>query len=271
MENKTVMSSSSTLENMLENATVYVTIVGGIFLFVAGNIGCMGNILVFRSQTYRRQACFIYLFWGTIASLFILNCILLTRILESGFNVSLMDISNVFCRIREFISMVMYQSENTMFLFATLDRILSAQRSNKLRLWSNRVPLAYKLVVANFVLWIAVSTHRLVLYTNVHRSCEAEEGFYRVFDTYLDMALTAVGAPLLVIVLTALLWHTIRSVSQRHAALQNQGINEEIDSQLSIMLFTQSVLAVINYVPYGIYILYALFTDGWIKSTLRIA
>ncbi|CAF1380796.1 unnamed protein product [Adineta ricciae] len=37
------------------------------------------------------------------------------------------------------------------------------------------------------------------------------------------------------------------------------------------MLFTQSVLAVINYVPYGIYILYALFTDGWIKSTLRIA
>jgi hypothetical protein len=129
MSNTTTSDINDSLENTLETITIYVMICGGIFILIAGNIGCIGNIIVFRSQAYRRQACFIYLFWETIASFFILNCILLTRILESGFKISLMDAFDPICRIREFISLFMYQNENTLFLFATLDRILSAQRS----------------------------------------------------------------------------------------------------------------------------------------------
>jgi hypothetical protein len=129
MNNATTTDLDNSLVNTLDNITKYVIIFGGIFILVGGNFGCIGNVIVFRSQTYRRQACFIYLFWATIASFFILNCILLTRILESGFKISLMDAFDPVCRIREFISLFMYQNENTLFLFATLDRILSAQRS----------------------------------------------------------------------------------------------------------------------------------------------
>ena len=129
MDNVTTSEMTSSLESTLESITIYVMICGGIFILIAGNIGCVGNVVVFRSQAYRRQACFVYLFWEIIASLFILDCILVTRILQSGFQISLMDASDVFCRIREFISLFMYQNENTLFLFATLDRILSAQRS----------------------------------------------------------------------------------------------------------------------------------------------
>jgi hypothetical protein len=129
MNNTTTSDIDNSLTNTLNSITIYVMICGGIFILIAGNIGCIGNIIVFRSQAYRQQACFIYLFWETIASLFILNCILLTRILESGFQISLMDAFDAVCRIREFISLCMYQNENTLFLFATLDRILSAQRS----------------------------------------------------------------------------------------------------------------------------------------------
>ena len=129
MNNNTIDDISHNLEDILTSITTHVMIWGGIILLITGNIGCIGNILVFRSEIYRRQACFIYLFWESIASLFILNCILLTRILESGFRISLMDASDTFCKIREFISLFMYQNENTLFLFATLDRILSTQRS----------------------------------------------------------------------------------------------------------------------------------------------
>ncbi|CAF1538220.1 unnamed protein product [Adineta ricciae] len=271
MMNTTTISIPTSLESLLTRLTIYTTIYGGIFILAAGNLGCVGNILVYRSQTYRHQACFIYLFWETIASLFILNCILLTRILETGFNVSLMNESNAFCRIREFISMVMYQSENTLFLCATLDRILSAQRSKKLRQWSNQVPLAYKIIVANFVLWIAVSSHRLVFYGNGSGHCDSQEGFYAAFDHYQDVSLSAIASPLLVIVLAVLLRCTVRSVNQRRATLKTQGNLQETDSQLTIMLLLQSILAIINYVPYGVYILYSMFTKEWVKSSWRVA
>ena len=129
MSNITTNDIIDKLIETLNIATVYVIICGGIFILIAGNVGCIGNMVVFRSQAYRRQACFIYLFWETIASFFILNCILVTRILESGFKISLMDAFDPICKIREFISLFMYQNENTLFLFATLDRILSTQRS----------------------------------------------------------------------------------------------------------------------------------------------
>lgn len=129
MSNITTNDIIDKLIETLNITTVYVIICGGIFILIAGNVGCIGNMIVFRSPAYRRQACFIYLFWETVASFFILNCILVTRILESGFKISLMDAFDPICKIREFISLFMYQNENTLFLFATLDRILSTQRS----------------------------------------------------------------------------------------------------------------------------------------------
>ncbi|UJR38704.1 hypothetical protein I4U23_031370 [Adineta vaga] len=271
MNNSGTSDMSNNLDNILKSVGLHVMIWGGIFILIAGNVGCIGSILVFRSQKYRKQACFIYLFWENIASLCILDCILLTRILESGFQISLMDASDVFCRIREFISLFMYQNENTLFLFATLDRILSAQRSNKLRQWSNRVSLAYKIIILNALVWIVITSHRLIFYTNTGESCRAQEGIYRTFDTYLDVSLSAVGSPLVVIILAGLLWHSVRSVTKRRAAMQGQDHNQQIDLQLTIMLFLQSVLAIINYVPFGVFILYRMFTDYWIKSPLLIA
>lgn len=100
------------------------------------------------------------------------------------------------------------------------------------------------------------------------------------FDTYLDVSLSAVGSPLVVIVLACLLLQTVRSVTRRRAARisvapmvlsTNQAHNQQVDLNLTTMFFLQSILAIVNYVPFGIYILYYMFTDGWIKSPLRLA
>ena len=96
------------------------------------------------------------------------------------------------------------------------------------------------------------------------------------FDTYLDVSLSAVGSPLVVIVLACLLWQSVRSVNKRRKARNSVAAtalptSQQIDLPLTIMLFLQSILAIINYVPFGIYILYYMFTDGWIKSPLRVA
>ncbi|UJR17380.1 hypothetical protein I4U23_004275 [Adineta vaga] len=116
-----------------------------------------------------------------------------------------------------------------------------------------------------------VTSHRLIYYTNANGICWSQEGIYMAFDTYLDVSLSAIGSPLLVIILATLLWHTVRSIIRRRANQNGQVQNQQIDLQLTIMLFLQSILAIINYVPFGVYILYYMFTDGWIKSPLRIA
>ncbi|CAF1391906.1 unnamed protein product [Adineta ricciae] len=271
MENIITSNTPRNLENTVDIITINLVIYGGIFLLLIGNLGCIGNIFVFRSRKYRGQACFIYLFWETIASLFILNCFLLTRILETGFNISWRDTSDIFCKIREGLSLFMYQSENTMFLFAILDRILSAQQSNKLRQWSNRVSLAYKMITGNILVWLPITGHRFIFYTNVYGYCWSQEGLYRIFDTYLDVSFSGVGSPLLVIILTVLLWFTVHNVNKRRTVLLNHTRNQDIDSQLTIMLFLQLLLAIINYVPYGIGYLYYMITFEWTKSSFQLA
>ena len=135
--------------------------------------------------------------------------------------------------------------------------------------------------MVNALFWIFVTGHRLILYTNSSGSCWSQEGPYMVFDTFLDVSLSGVGSPLLVIILAIMLWISIRSVTKRHAArnavgpatitIPGQTPNQQVDLQVTIMLLMQSILAIINYVPYAVYILYYMFTDGWDKSALRVA
>jgi hypothetical protein len=134
--------------------------------------------------------------------------------------------------------------------------------------------------VVNALFWIFVTGHRLILYTNSSGSCWSQEGPYMVFDTFLDVSLSGVGSPLLVIILAIMLWISIRSVTKRHATRNavgpttitpSQTHNQQVDLQVTIMLLMQSILAIINYVPFAVYILYYMFTDGWDKSALRVA
>lgn len=104
------------------------------------------------------------------------------------------------------------------------------------------------------------------------------EGTYRAFDTYLDLSLSGIGSPLLVIVLAIVLWINIRRFSKQHAArnytatLATQTGNQQVEFQLAIMLLLQSILAIINYVPFGVFVLYRMFTNQSLNgSPLRAA
>ena len=127
--NNTTTTNKNAIENALANITIQLTIWGGLFMLVNGNINCIANMVVFRAQVFRKRACFIYLFWESVANFFFFNGILVTRVLQSGFQIPIMNRYDIACKIREFISEYLYQASNTFFLLATLDRLLSTQRS----------------------------------------------------------------------------------------------------------------------------------------------
>ncbi|CAF2736537.1 unnamed protein product [Rotaria sp. Silwood2] len=56
--------------------------------------------------------------------------VLITRILQKGFQIPITTRYDVLCKLRQFVSVWGNQVSFTLFSFATIDRLLSAQRSN---------------------------------------------------------------------------------------------------------------------------------------------
>ncbi|CAF4633809.1 unnamed protein product, partial [Rotaria socialis] len=121
--------SSSNVSSDLLIAPAQLNIYLGLLIYITGFIGSIGNLIVYRSRSLRIRACSIYLFWEALVDLIYLNSVLLTRILQKGFGISITSHSDVLCKIRQFASSYGNQLVVTFLALATLDRILLAQRS----------------------------------------------------------------------------------------------------------------------------------------------
>jgi hypothetical protein len=137
MNNTTIDDVNPVLHSMPYQLNIWL----GLILWFTGNIGCVGNIIVFRSQSFRHRAYSIYLFWAAMCDIYYFNYVLLTRILAKGFGISLMNYFTTMCKVREFSSIWGNVVSFSLFTLATVDRLLSAQRSTgKLRSMSSNGP-----------------------------------------------------------------------------------------------------------------------------------
>jgi hypothetical protein len=123
-------STGPNINDALLAAPYQLNIWFGSFLWIIRNIGCIGNILVFRSPSFRKRAYAIYLFSAAIADFHYFNFVLLTRILQNGFQIPLMNGYLVVCKLRQFSTIWGNVVGFNLFSFAIIDRLLSAQRSN---------------------------------------------------------------------------------------------------------------------------------------------
>jgi len=123
-------TTTTTINSALLAAPYQLNIWFGSFLWITGNIGCIGNMMIFRSRAFRDRAYSIYLFYQALADFLYFNFVLLTRVLQKGFQIPIMIRYDITCKLRQFVSVWGNQVSFTLFTFATIDRILSAQRSN---------------------------------------------------------------------------------------------------------------------------------------------
>jgi hypothetical protein len=123
-------TTTSSISSALLAAPYQLNIWFGSFLWIIGNIGCLGNVIVFRSESFRKRAYSIYLFSAAIADFHYFDFVLLTRVLQKGFQIPLMTRYLVVCKLREFSTIWGNVVGFNLFAFAVIDRLLSAQRSN---------------------------------------------------------------------------------------------------------------------------------------------
>lgn len=123
--------------------------------------------------------------------------------------------------------------------------------------------------------WFLLVSHRLFLYSSSTGKCIAQPGLYEKYDAYFEVIVSGIFPPIIVILLGCALLHNVRQVVQRRIVpatiaipnppTQSSSI-EHIDSQITKMLFLQSLVAIPSFLLYGAQITYSSVTEGWYKS-----
>ncbi|CAF2827939.1 unnamed protein product [Rotaria sp. Silwood2] len=232
-------STSSSISRDLLAAPYQLNIWIGSFFCVMGNLGCFGNLIVFSSFEFRKRAYTIYFLMEAASNIIYFDFLLLTRVLQRGFQISITTRYNFLCKIRQFDSVLNADVTLTFFSLATIDRILSLQRSNGNVTNGKCIPLP---------------------------------GFYTYFDSYTEVIFTAMFIPLVVIVLAVLLLRSIRGITQRQVAPTNTLSRTEtvkgsdlqrMDSRLTFMILLQLIIAITTRVPYAVQVIYTNITQSW--------
>jgi hypothetical protein len=105
--NNTNISSTSTSSGISDGlllAPFQLNIWLGLFIFITGNISSIGNFIVFTSQTFRNRACSVYLIAESVMTFIYFNYVLVTRIIQKGFQLPIINRYDPVCKIREFLS-----------------------------------------------------------------------------------------------------------------------------------------------------------------------
>ncbi|UJR20541.1 hypothetical protein I4U23_023668 [Adineta vaga] len=247
----------------------------GCFILITGNISTIGNIIVFTSRSFRNRACTIYLLAEAIVLIFFFNFVLLTRTLQKGFQIPVLNQYDVICRLRYFASQYTNLLAISLFILASLDRLLSTHRSQVFRQWSGRVNLAYKLTLTCTIVWFLTTCHRLAFYSTSTGRCLAKEGLYATFDNYFEAIVSGLCPPIIIFLLAYLLIRSVRNTIQRQIiTVSNQQTRsseystflQKTDKQLTEMLLWQTLIAIPAFLPYAGQLIYTNVTENWSKS-----
>ncbi|CAF1681690.1 unnamed protein product [Adineta ricciae] len=258
--NKSVRSNNNEINSIILSISVNIYIYLGIFLLILGNIGCFGNLLIYQTRSFRHQAFSIYIICETLSDFIVLNLIFLTRIIENGFHIPLQHIYTFLCKFRQFGEYYFPLCSFTFFTLTSIDRILSTQRSNTFRKWSNRVSLAYKIVFITILIWFLILFHRFIVFEIIDNNCDSISNLYDIIDHYLEAILLEIFPLIIVFILVFLLRRSLKTIVEHQINIisikRQQTQLQNIDSQLTLMLLLQSIIAIISFLPYGCRLLY---------------
>jgi hypothetical protein len=112
---------TGTLE-MSATLSRWISVIGGSTLLVTGTVGALFNIFIFTHRSLRKCSCSWYLLAAAFCDLLTLDHPLLLRILADGFDLDLVSMSNIYCKVRFFTGQTFSFAPITFTCLAAVDR-----------------------------------------------------------------------------------------------------------------------------------------------------
>lgn len=128
--------------------------------------------------------------------------------------------------------------------------------------------------------WFLLLVHRIILYRIQDDVCGPPPGGYAYYDNYFQVIFSSLLPAIAMSILAYLLIRNIRVLSRRRIVPttgtlptinMNKTIVQQMDASLTRMLMIESLIAIITYVPYAAELTYTNLTQGWSKTSLRLA
>lgn len=257
----------------------------GSFLLIIGNIGCLINIIVFRSKSFHKSSFSIYFLATTCANLFLLNFVLLTRILQNGFMLHIFQTHEFICKFRAYISSLTSSLSFSFFTLVSIDRFLSTHSQAFYRSWGNQYILALKLIPCITIFWMIILLHRFMLYQidPILGTCQPKIVIYWWYKSYYKFLFTGLIPPIIILIISCMIIRNIRLVANRsiqpiHRRLSSiAGKNknkysriQKLDSQLTLILLIQLCVSFISFLPYSSELLYLKLSENFTKSNIYL-
>ena len=273
---------NDTTINTLNIVAQHLNIRYGSFLLIIGNLGCLMNIFVFRSKSLHKTSFSVYFLATTCADFILLNFVLLTRILQNGFLLQIVQTNEFMCKLRGYLSSLTSSLSFSFFVLISIDRYFSTHSKVHVRTWGNRYSLAIKLILCLTLFWMIISIHRFILYNiNPETSvCELKSGLYWWYRICYKIFINGLAPQIIVIFISTMIIRNIRLVVNRrtcesliddcHTKTKHRRL-QKLDHQLTSMLLIQSTILFVSFLPYNSELLYTTLSRNLIKSDVYLA
>jgi hypothetical protein len=245
---------------IIQQYTLYV----GYFLLITGILGNLMNIYILSViRSYRSTPCTFYYLIASIYDIIIILVGLISRILESGYELDQLNSSVIWCKIRQYfitsISIIPFYCQ----CLGTIDQFFVTSKNERLRQWSTIKRACWNSLCMSiicllhgipfFVYYDISPTTKLCSSTNISLNTYFPIFVLLIF-LFIPTSLTIIFGFL-----------TCRNMSQSIALA-----NQQADRQLTVMICMQIVLTVLTTIPYGIFQIYSLLTVKIVKNEVRL-
>lgn len=225
----------------------------GTFLFLAGVLGGILNILVFLSlKTFRENSCAFYLTVMSFVNLGQLFTGLLTRIVISGFDIDWTLTSVVYCKFRSFFLQFCISTSFSCICLATIDQFLATCSNRRWQQYCH-IRVAQVLTGLFITIWILHGIPYLLYYQHIvlpnsnRVLCATAIQALQTYSYYIYSIFFVGAFPIIVtIVFGSLAYRNVRQMRYRTVPL----VRRELEKQLTMMILIQGFFNVWFLIPY---------------------
>jgi hypothetical protein len=263
------MSSSSSEVSWLNNVNVQMNRYFPLPFMIFGTIGLLLNIIIFTRRTLFVNSCVQYLLCNTFSNIIVLYWVVVTRIFSDGYGNDLSLRSDIFCKIRYFLTYYSRTLSTWSIVLACIDRWLSSINA---RNRFNTISFARQMIFITCLICFLSYLHVLFLFGiqttpgSSSVTCYALPGIYRAFSDVQYLVFYAIGPPIFMLIFGLLTLKNLRRTRRLvmpTANLQTQlklNPTKRRDSQLLAMLLLQIIIIIIFTLPFAIQKLIDTFT-----------
>ena len=227
--------------------------------FFLGNIGNVLNLIIFCQRSSRANSCLLYFLSASIIDFFILNFLLVLRLIAEMWNINPGQTSIWFCGWRTYTINCLFLMYRSSILLACIDRMCASSKNGWIRTWS-QPKIAYRMIAINCIFWLALFLPNMVVPILVYGQCFTPQ--YTLFASYITISTLGPGVllPTAMLICGLVILTRLKFMRSRITPGDAAGSHERnvATGQYVILLFVQVAADFVCNLLYPCYLIYTL-------------